>query len=133
MTRSEHSSHHGRARRSGRWAVKYDRCCRCGTREREHSAIGLCTRCYNRAQAKKNGGWSKARVMTEPCKDCGRTGRPHRSIGLCHACYARHRRTLRRGRPLGVWARLHDRCIRCGKTDSPHHANGFCRPCYLAQ
>ena len=37
-----HMKHHG----GGGWAVKYDRCVKCGTTERRHNALGLCIRCY---------------------------------------------------------------------------------------
>jgi len=29
-----------------RWALKFDRCKDCGTREKSHVARGLCTTCY---------------------------------------------------------------------------------------
>ena len=45
LTHSEHSKHHHTMDVS-RWAKKFDRCQRCGTRARWHVGHGLCTACY---------------------------------------------------------------------------------------
>ena len=38
----------------GQWALKYDRCQDCGTRDRPHQGLGFCTACYGPNLAKRD-------------------------------------------------------------------------------
>ena len=50
MRLSDHLSYHkkGANKCKNGWAHKYEKCIKCGTRERKHRGRGLCTLCYSR-------------------------------------------------------------------------------------
>lgn len=83
--------------RRGCWSNKYDACVSCGQADSPHSALGLCSKCYDRKAYRaahpltekppkpiSNRRWTKKYAC---CVSCGRKDRSHQGRGLCFTCY----------------------------------------------
>lgn len=121
---------------SGRWAMKHDRCIKCGTTESKHVGCGLCSKCHKKSRyafkkAEKFDRWSK---KYDRCRDCGRTDRPHQARGRCSTCYVNNtnRKQGKLKRNFGCWSWYYDECRSCGTTERQHTKDGLCIDCYKA-
>lgn len=98
-------------------------CSVCG-KEKEHSAKGMCDKCYKKQYAQKE----------IKCKSCGRI-RPHKAFGLCGGCHMRlhHYEKVKRYNAkknhniiLEKVLEITKVCASCGfnKLIALHHLNG---------
>lgn len=120
--------------KNNKWAMKYDKCVKCGTIERKHVGRGLCTKCHRflRYQFKKENKFNKWSRNHDYCIDCGRIDRPHASNGRCNTCQVNNL-NRNKGKPkrnFGAWSWYYDKCKKCGTTKKTHVKDGLCYDCY---
>lgn len=79
------------------WSLYHPCCIDCGTTEKRHISLGLCTTCYKRRlragtrPTRADPPWSS---FGPACLRCGRTEVPHHARGLCQSCWsAEYRQT----------------------------------------
>lgn len=87
----DHGTHSRLHRETGRWAVAYARCRRCGTTEIPHVARGLCQSCYDTERRPRPARFAWA-LRHERCISCGTQSTRHYAKGLCVTCYNQRRR-----------------------------------------
>lgn len=97
------------------WSKKYEKCLICGTIDRKHIGIGLCSLCYKRKKTNYKGRnkrtlcWSR---KYDFCQKCGTKERYHEAFGLCWLCYNHKKHPLTGGRKITSTI---IECSNCGK------------------
>lgn len=72
------------------WSKKHKSCLECGTTNRKHAGLGLCTNCYGSYLRDKNLKFRYVWSIKHPkCTHCGTTNKKHEAHGLCTSCYPR--------------------------------------------
>lgn len=98
----------GYLKESGKWALNFDKCIRCGTTVIEHTGKGLCVKCYvfKRYENIRKSKWD----INDMCIRCGINNIELVRNGLCRKCH-----------------RLKNICIDCGKSIT--EGSKRCRVC----